>query len=108
MGRVHIPQQHAHTINNFYVHHFNPYVNYHRPCGFATTKQNKKGKEKKVYDTYLMPYEKFLSLPSVEQYFKPDVTLEQILAQATEKTDNQAAEDMQEEKAKLFKTFRKV
>ncbi len=108
MGRVHIPGQHAHTINNFYVHHFNPYVNYHRPCGFATTKQNKKGKEKKVYDTYLMPYEKFLSLPSVEQYFKPDVTLEQILAQATEKTDNQAAEDMQEEKAKLFKTFRKV
>lgn len=108
MGRVHIPGQHAHTINNFYVHHFNPYVNYHRPCGFATTKQNKKGKEKKVYDTYLMPYEKFLSLPSVEQYLKPNVTLEQILAQATEKTDNQAAEDMQEEKAKLFKTFRKV
>ena len=105
MGRIHIAKKHAHAINNFYIHHFNPYVNYHRPSGFATIKINKRGKEKKVYDTYLMPYEKFLSLPSPEQYLKPHVTLEQITKLAREKTDNEAAQQMQEAKTKLFKTF---
>lgn len=41
MGRIHIPQRFAHSINNFYIHHFNPYLNFHRPSGFATTKTNK-------------------------------------------------------------------
>lgn len=108
MGRIHIPQRFAHSINNFYVHHFNPYLNFHRPSGFATTKTNAKGKQKKVYDTYLTPYEKFMSLDCPEQYLKSQLTLVILAAIATVKTDNQAAEDMQHAKTALFKTFRET
>lgn len=105
MGHVHIPQRFAHSINNFYVHHFNPYLNFHRPSGFATTKTNAKGKQKKVYDTYLTPYEKFISLEQPEQYLRAHLTLEDLSKKAYAKTDNQAAEDMQKAKAELFKSF---
>jgi hypothetical protein len=108
MGRVHIPQRFAHAINNFYVHHFNPYLNFHRPSGFATTKTNANGKQKKVYDMYLTPYEKLISLDNPEQYLKAGLTLETLAVTANAKTDNQAAEDMREAKTSLFKTFREI
>jgi len=31
-----IPAEHAQQIQKFYTAHFNPYLNFHRPCGFAT------------------------------------------------------------------------
>lgn len=105
MGRVHIPQRFAHSINNFFVHHFNPYINFHRPSGFATIKTNTKGKQKKVYDTYLTPYEKFVSLDHPEQRLKTQLSLDALSKIAQAKTDNQVAEEMQEARATLFKTF---
>jgi transposase InsO family protein len=33
MGFDHIASKHADSINAFYEKHFNPYLNYHRPCG---------------------------------------------------------------------------
>ena len=36
MGFVHIPRHFAGAINQFYKQDFNVYLNYHRPCGFAT------------------------------------------------------------------------
>src|ERR1019366_6001540 len=35
MGYGHIPAEHATRIQEFYVRYLNPYLNYHRPCGFA-------------------------------------------------------------------------
>ena len=58
MGYRHIPQEYAPRINEFYQDHFNPYLNYHRPCGFADTITDKKGKQKKVYNTYQTPFER--------------------------------------------------
>lgn len=106
MGRVHIPQRFAHVINNFYVHHLNPYLNFHRPCGFATTVTTAKGKQKKVYDIYLTPYEKFISLVEPEQYLKPQTTLTSLAKFSRQKSDNEVADDMQKAKTQLFKTFK--
>src|SRR5258708_21121008 len=56
---------HAEAVQKFYTAHFNPYLNYHRPCGFATTSFNARGKRTRRYKAavYQTPYEKLKSLP---------------------------------------------
>src|SRR5437868_1978135 len=44
MGYGYIEQKHAKRINDFYFNYFNEYINYHRPCAFATDLVDKKGK----------------------------------------------------------------
>jgi len=107
MGYTHIPKKYAESINCFYKEYFNIYVNYHRPSGFSTDTIDDKGKIKKKYDKYMMPYEKFLSLENPEQYLREGVTLQMIIDIAKEKSDNEYAALMQKEKSKLFKSFKK-
>jgi hypothetical protein len=38
IGWGHIRAEHAETVQKFYTAHFNPYLNDHRPCGFATVR----------------------------------------------------------------------
>lgn len=106
MGYVHIPQKHAPAINQFYMHRFNRYLNYHRPCGFATIVTDKKGKQKKIYDTYLTPYEKFRSLPDATRFLCDGITFADLEKIAMEKTDHECAQEMQNAKQKLFTSFR--
>jgi len=47
MGRNFIHKNYAAMINSFYQDYFNIYLNYHRPCGFATIKVDARGKEKR-------------------------------------------------------------
>ena len=108
MGYVHIPRQFALKINSFCKDYLNIYVNYHRPCGFATIKVDKRGKEKKIYDTYLTPYEKFKTLPDCEQYLRQGITLEILDRIAYSKSDNDFASDMQKAREELFKNFKHV
>lgn len=107
MGYAHIPQRYAPPINQFYKEHFNIYLNYHRPCGFATVITDKKGKQKKIYKhkDYQMPYEKLKSLKNAEQYLKKGITFEMLDKIAYEKSDNDFAALMQKAKEQLFKTF---
>lgn len=107
IGYRHIPKKYAAAINRFYKECFNGYLNYHRPSGFATDTMDAKGRVRKRYDQYLMPYEKLLSLPDPEQYLKKDVTIRMIRDIAKERSDNEYAAWMQEEKSELFKSFKK-
>lgn len=107
MGYRHIPKKYASPINEFYQKYFNVYVNYHRPSGFATDTIDAKGKIKKKYDQYLMPYEKLLSLNNPKKYLREGVTIQMIENIAQEKSDNEYAVLMQKEKDKLFKNFKK-
>lgn len=106
MGRRHIPQRYAPAINQFYKAYFNGYLNYHRPCGFASIKTDRKGKEKKVYDTYLTPYERFHSLPHADQYLKERVTMAQLDTLALRQSDNECAAVLQKAKEELFTSFK--
>lgn len=106
MGYMHIPRTNAPTINEFYRTHFNQYLDYHRPCGFATITVDAKGKQKKIYATYLIPYEKLKSLPNVEEYLKEGITFAQLDKIAYEKSDNECAALMQKAKQILFKSFK--
>lgn len=106
MGHNYIPGKFAEAINFFYRKFLNIYLNFHRPCGFSTDTISAKGKIKKKYDTYLTPYEKLKSLENPAQYLKPGQTIEGLDDIAARQTDTQCAEEMQEEKTKLFKNFR--
>lgn len=105
MGHGYIQKKHAASINRFYRAHTDDYFNFHRPCGFATPEIDRRGKEKKRYDTYLTPFEKLCSIPEWEAYLRPEVTMDSLYATAKKESDNECAEKLQEAKAELFKTF---
>jgi transposase InsO family protein len=106
MGYTHIGAPHAAAIEAFYEGHFNPYLNFHRPCGVPETTINSKGREKRVYRWYATPWEILRQVPGLARDLKADVTIEELDRQARAQTDNQAAEQMQRAKEKLFSGFR--
>ncbi len=108
IGYCHIPKRFAPNVNQFYKEYFNTYLNYHRPCGYATVITDKRGKEKKVYDIYQVPYERFKSLANARQYLKPGITFEMLDKIAYQKSDNECAAEMQKAKEELFKNFKNM
>ena len=102
-GYDHIPARQAPILNQWYEDWFNTYLNFHRPCGFATVLRDKKGKEKLVYrpKDYMTPYEKFRSLPNAQQYLKPGITFDQLDFVAYALPDTEFAELMEQAKDKL-------
>lgn len=107
MGYGHIAAPHAAAIEVFYERYFNPYLNYHRPCGVPEPVVNAKGKVKKVYRWYATPWEILRQLPGVAGFLKPEVTLEDLERLASRQSDTQAAGEMQEAKRKLFAGFQR-
>lgn len=99
-----IASVHAEAFQKFYTAYFNPYLNYHRPCGFATVEVTSQGKRRRRYpvEEYRTPYEKLSSLPDWEKCLKPGVTAELLRQQALQRSDTEAAQRMQKAKAALF------
>lgn len=108
MGWEHINQSMCDEINNYYKNFFNPYLNFHRPCAFPTIEVLEKGKKKKVYDKYQVPYEFLKSLPNAGKYLKPGITFEQLDKIAYSQSDNEFATIMREEERKLFQNIREA
>ena len=111
MGYSHIPQQFATPINAFYHETFNPWLNLHRPCLFATSVTNAKGKIVKRYrhEDVKTPLECLTPLSEKNLVtFKPGITLAALQAQAKSQTDLAAAQTMQRVKNELFASFAKI
>jgi len=106
MGYFYINQKYAPVINDFYIKYFNPYLNFHRPCGFATLKTDKKGKQKKVYNLYQTPYESLKKITGAGQFLKPGISFEKLDKIAEEYSDNEFATIMKKEKQKLFEQIK--
>ena len=106
-GYSHIPQRFATQINAFCAAHLNPYLNFHRPCLFAEDTIDAKGKIKKRYPQRLVmtPLEKLASLPDPDTFLKPGITLAQLQAEATRLTDNDAAQQLNEARQRLFQSI---
>lgn len=108
MGHWHIEQKHAPTINRFYQEYFNPYLNFHRPCGFATVTVDEKGRRTKKYKTYQTPYERFRAIVEATKesvYLREGITLKALDEIAAKQTDNEAATLMQTARDRIFKKF---
>ena len=105
LGHAFIPSKAAQRLSTFYQAYLNTYLNYHRPCAFATMYIDAKGRTRKQYDTYLTPFEKLCSLDNPQQYLRHGVTMNQLKAIAKQEDDNTAALRMQKAKKVLFTTF---
>jgi transposase InsO family protein len=102
IGYGHIASTHAEAFDEFYRQHFNPYLNFHRPCGVPELAVTAKGKQKRVYRWYATPFEILRQLPGLAGFLSADLTLDQLAESAAKKSDTQAAAEMQEAKRKLF------
>ncbi len=49
IGHEPIGARHAGQVQLFYTADFNPYLNYHRPCGFARVELSDNGKRRRRY-----------------------------------------------------------
>ena len=101
--------EHAEAVQKFFTAFFNPYLNYHRPCGYATVAINARGKRKRTYrhKDYRTPYEKLMSLESWEKYLKEGITAGTLQRQAADRSDTEAARRMQKAKLALLANCRK-
>ena len=107
LGYAHIPGSWAEPLNDFHRQHFNPYLNFHRPCLFPVQHIDEKGKVKKryPYEQMYTPYDKLKSLHNAHTFLKPDITFKQLDAIALALSDNEAAKQMNEAKRQLFKAI---
>lgn len=102
IGYGHIAAVHAEAFQAFYREYFNPYLNFHRPCGQPEIRTDGKGKQKRVYPWYATPWEMLRRLPGVAGYLKGDLTTGDLERQARAQSDTQAAAAMQKAKHELF------
>jgi len=106
-GYAHIPQRHAARFNTYCREYLNPFLNLHRPCLFATERADphKPGRISRVYRAKdaMTPLDKLASLPTALSSLRPGITLEHLRALATALTDMQAAEELNEARAALFR-----
>jgi transposase InsO family protein len=105
-----IAAEHAEAFQKFYSKHFNLYVNYHRPCGFAQIKTLARGRRRRVYpaEDYRTPFEKLSSLPNWEKHLKPGVSATVLERLARQLSDTEAARQMQKAKQMLLARSREV
>jgi transposase InsO family protein len=109
IGYGHIAAVHAQDIDRFYQRSFNPYLNFHRPCGQPERIADSRGKEKLVYRRYATPWEVLRELerasPLANGYLKPGLNIQGLDQLAAAHSDTESARRMQAAKRKLFLGF---
>jgi hypothetical protein len=105
LGYGHIPGQYADAIQRFYTAHFNPYLNYHRPCGFAQVGQDARGRRQRRYvaEDYVTPYEKLRTLPNGHRFLKDELTWARLDRIAYAVSDTDSARHMMRAKTELLR-----
>jgi hypothetical protein len=105
MGYGHIASEHADRIQRFYTAYFNPYLNYHRPCGFAQVKLDERGRRQRRYlhQDYATPYERLRSLPEAHRYLKEGIRWEILDRFAYALSDTEVARRMMRAKTELLR-----
>jgi hypothetical protein len=102
MGHWHIAAEHAEAINAFYAEYFNPYLNFHRPCGVPEILTGPKGRQRRVYRWYATPWEILRQVPDVAKHLRPTATIAALDEQARTHGDTEAARRMQAAKRRLL------
>ena len=99
-----IGAEHAEAFQKFFTAYLNPYLNFHRPCGYATIATNSRGKRKRPYrhKDNRTPYEKLTTLQGWTEYLKEGITAGMLKRQAEALSDTEAARRMQKAKLSLL------
>jgi len=105
LGFFHINQSLVDKFNEFFSNWFNPYLNYHRPCGYVTeTIVDFKGREKKVYGQYTTPYEKLkeISKEKNRNFLKNGISFGELDRFAYNMSDNDFVRKVRKHQYELF------
>lgn len=111
MGWQYISQGLTGKINAYYQKHFNSYLNFHRPCVYATRViVSPNGRERRTYDQTMTPYDKLKEVSRLKRknFLKPGITFDKLDIIAYEMSDNEFAEQMRKEETKLFTLIMEV
>jgi len=105
IGYGHIAPEYATQIQEFYIRYLNPYLNYQRPCGFATVTVDAKGKRRRKYPLadYATPYGKLKSLKESGAVLRPGLSWEALEQIAKSASDTEFAERMRRAKVELLR-----
>jgi transposase InsO family protein len=105
LGYGYMAAEHAPAVQRFHTTHLNPYLNFHRPCGFATVSLDERGKRKRLYqlEDYATPYEKLKELEKAERYLKPNVSFPQLDQTARQMSDTECARKMTAAKMQMLR-----
>ena len=106
MGYGYIHAEHAERIQEFYSAHLNPYLNYHRPCAQADIEVDEKGRQRRHYRRYQTPLETLLALSPPAPALRQGLSVAVLQRIAAAVSDTEAAQRMQQAKAKLFAQLR--
>lgn len=104
LGYIHIPQAYAPAINRYHRDFLNVYINFHRPCFFAVSVVDHKGKIRRTYPyrEIMTPYEKLISIPRVQNVLQPGIAMKMLDDIANQMSDNEFAERMVKARSNLF------
>ncbi len=107
LGHEHIPRRFAPLVDAFVRQHLSPYLNYHRPCLFATERKGANGRVKRVYRPrdVQTPYAKLRSLADAEACLKPGVCFADLDAQAHAMSDLQTVRAVNTARDRLFQSI---
>src|ERR1035437_4942610 len=105
IGYGYIAGEHAEALQKFYTAYLNPYLNYHRPCGFATVSLDARGKRQRRYKAadYATPYEKLKSLPEAAKCLKAGLSSPRLDGFATVMCDTECARKVSAAKVRLLR-----
>lgn len=105
LGFFHVNQKLTDEFNDFFTNWFNPYLNYHRPCGYVTEiERDYKGREKKIYGQYTTPYEKLKEISKQKKkiFLKDGITFDSLDTIAYRESDNDFVSKMRNQQYQLF------
>ena len=106
-GHDHIPQCYAGVVNEFALRELSPFLNFHRPCLYATEYRDAKGRVRRKYrcKDAMTPFEKLKSLPNAHRHLKNGVTFADLdrIAYATSGLDT--TKQVNAARRKLFRTI---
>ena len=103
-GHDHIPQRFAPEVNRFAQGTLSPFLNFHRPCLFATEHRDGNGRirRKHLAADVMTPYARLRSIPGAQGFLKPRLGFALLDAAAVAETDLEAARRVQAERRELF------
>ncbi|MBV9480366.1 MAG: transposase family protein [Acidobacteria bacterium] len=105
MGYGPMAAEQAVAVQQFYRNHFNPYLNFHRPCAQPELYTDEKGRTRRRYRLYLTPWESLQQVPRAAQCLRKGMSLAMLQRMAGAMSDTEAAQRMQRAKQKLFDEF---
>ena len=105
LDHEHIPVRFADDVDRFCREDLSPFLNFHRPCLFATERADAKGKVRRTYrqQDVATPLAKLKSLPDAASFLREGVTFDDLDQTASSRTGVQAAEALNRARDGLFR-----